>query len=106
MDAGGREQRLDRVTSLAVGLAFSAHDREEALRELMHAAGNDAAVLRSARGRVAGLQVGDARTHQEAATLLDDAARRCDRAQAATPSIEAEVAPEAAGTEPGTSLTT
>lgn len=76
------DEQIDRVASLAVGPAFShGHDDQDAIDELIDSADRDPDVLRAARTRVAGLPVGDARTHQQAVQLLDQAARRCERAQ-------------------------
>lgn len=76
------DEHVDRLTSLAVGLAFSNGHRDRTIDELIRAADGDPSVLRAASGRVAGLPVGDAATHQAAVDLLGDAARRCERDRA------------------------
>lgn len=75
----GDDEHVDRLTSLAVGLAFSNGDRDRTVDELVRTAEGDPSVLRAACGRVLGLPVGDAATHQAAVDLLTEAARRCER---------------------------
>lgn len=81
MTAGDGEH-VDRLTSLAVGLAFSNGDRDRSIDELVRTAEGDPSVLRAACGRVVGLPVGDAATHQAAVDLLSEAAHRCERDRA------------------------
>ena len=75
----GDGEHVDRLTSLAVSLAFSNGDRDRTIDEIVRVAEGDPDALREASTRVLGLPVGDAATHQTAVDLLSEAARRCER---------------------------